>query len=99
MTFKNRIKTTIGLLFFIMPFFLKAQSPQDFRITANFQEESLVSIFESIEKMAPVRFYFSEEKLPKTKFSGKRLAASNSKKRRKCLYGGRDKSAASFYFP
>ena len=58
-------------MMFLIPQFIFAQeTAEDITITATFQQQSLASIFEAIEKDYPVHFYFKAEELPKRNFSG-----------------------------
>ena len=55
----------------LLPKFGIAQdSAGEIIVTANFQQQSLSSIFEAIEKDHPVHFYFKAEELPDRTFSG-----------------------------
>ena len=59
-------------MMFLIPQFIYAQeNAETIAITATFQEQSLASIFEAIEKDYPVHFYFKAEELPKGNYSGK----------------------------
>ena len=68
---KKIILLSLCSIILLLPQFSFAQdNAGEITITANFQEQTLSSIFEKIEKDHPVHFYFKAEELPQRTFSG-----------------------------
>ena len=60
----------MGMMILVPNFIFAQETAEDITITATFQNQSLASIFEAIEKDYPVHFYFKAEELPERNFSG-----------------------------